>query len=343
MEHCSDRSGPKGRHPKGNEFLPELSSIILFFLFTVVIFQPIASGQNDASAPQILTIIPHDSNAFTQGLEIYDGRFYESTGLYGSSSVRIVNMSTGEIELQKNLEDSYFGEGLTINNDTIIQLTWKENVAFIYDIDTLELIDYLSYEGEGWGICKLPNSNNFLMTDGTGKLKHLSDNFSQQGELEIFLISNSVRESVDNLNELECTSNGIFVNVWYEDWIYFADYRGKVCRTIDFSSVREQYENESSGVMNGIAWDQNNGTYWITGKNWLNYYEVKINDNPCFVSGVPSSTPSLVSNNEAGGFGELAGLLGSLFFIILLHYPYSKKKSRDRQNEKPSSSRGDEK
>jgi len=346
MEHCSDRLGPKGRLSSVNQIRPNIASTLLFVMLLTVILQPLTSGQNDSSEPQILSIVPHDSNAFTQGLEIYEGKFYESTGLYGSSSVRIVDMSTGEIELQYNLSEDYFAEGLTIYNDTIIQLTWRENIGFIYDVETLDLIGNFTYEGEGWGICRSPNEDHFKISNGTEGIQYLSDNFSYDGELEIFLLSKGIRELVDNLNELECTSNGILANVWYEDWIHLIDSRGKVCRTIDFSSVREQYENESSGVMNGIAWDQNNGTYWVTGKNWLNYYEVKINDNPCFVSGIPSSAPSLVNNNEGNegfGFGGSTGFLGSLFFIILLHYPNSKKKSANRQNEKPSSMSSDEK
>ena len=122
--------------------------------------------------PEVVSIVPHDPTAFTQGLEIHDGKFYESTGLYGESSVRIVNMTTGEIELQRDLPDQYFGEGLTIWNDSVIQLTWREKTGFIYDIDTLEPIGNFSYDGEGWCICDSPYEG-LWFSDGSSELCRL--------------------------------------------------------------------------------------------------------------------------------------------------------------------------
>jgi len=311
--------------------------MMVFIMFSTIILQPVSSEQNNSSDLQVLSIVPHDSNAFTQGLEIYNGKFYESTGLYGSSSVRIVNMKTGEIETQYNLSDDYFGEGLTIYNDTIIQLTWRENIAFIYDIDTLELVDNFTYEGEGWGICKSRQGDYFKISDGTEIIQYFSNDFSPYFSQDIYLNSSGITNPVTDLNELECTDNAIIANVWYEDSIYFIDYsNGKVCQSIDLSPIREQYENENSGVLNGIAWDQNNGTYWITGKNWQNYYEIEIDDSSCQTSepvvgtGEEGTTSTRIMQNSVLGGTAL------IILIILINWLSKNKKSDDRQNEKPS-------
>jgi len=310
--------------------------MVVFIMFSIIILQPVNSQQNNSSDLQVLSIVPHDSNAFTQGLEIYNGKFYESTGLYGSSSVRIVNMKTGVIESQYNLSDDYFGEGLTIYNDTIIQLTWRENIAFIYDADTLELVGNFTYEGEGWGICKSLQGDYFRISDGTEIIQYFSNDFSPNFNQDIYLNSSGVMKSVTNLNELECTDNAIIANVWHEDSIYLIDYsNGKVCRSVDISSIREQYENENSGVLNGIAWDQNNGTYWITGKNWQNYYEIEIDDSSC-----QTSEPVVETGDEGrqllqGNEELLLVVTAILILTILIDWLSQNKKSDDRQNEKP--------
>ena len=154
MEHRSDAYGPKGRISQPREKYEIRTTIVVIFCIISSIFYPLSRvtsetpevWQLEVIEPELISQVPHDNFAFTQGLEIHGGKFYESTGLYGQSSVRIVNMSTGQIEAQYNLSDDYFAEGLTIWNNSIIQLTWKENIGFIYDLQTLQQIGNFSYQ-----------------------------------------------------------------------------------------------------------------------------------------------------------------------------------------------------
>ena len=284
MEHRSDALGPKGRaFSNRREHGTRTSILVLFCIFSSV-FSPVLSAVSQTSEvwqvvvvePELISQVPHDDSAFTQGLEIHSGKFYESTGLYGESSVRIVNMETGQIETQYNLSDVYFAEGLTIWNNSIIQLTWKENIGFIYDADSLQQIGNFSYQGEGWGICNFDKSGLWL-SDGSGQLKYSNNStISFANSLEV-LVGGGPSE---RWNELECidTNEHILANKWFDDSIYLIQTsNGYVCQKVDFSSIREEFEPESSGVLNGIAQDPETGNYWVTGKNWSNYYEVKIN------------------------------------------------------------------
>ena len=178
MEHRSDAPGPKGRVSKPapvtsnstrsrttillsnhqREMVANLGSrrislALAALMMTGALIAPALADEPVRGAevivPEVVSIVPHDPTAFTQGLEIHNGKFYESTGLYGESSVRIVNMTTGEVELQRDLPDEYFGEGLTIWNDSVVQLTWRENTGFIYDLETLEPRGEFTYIGEG--------------------------------------------------------------------------------------------------------------------------------------------------------------------------------------------------
>jgi len=285
MEHRSDASGPKGRLPNASK--PE-RRIPALLLATIVLtaLSPLLSNAGGESpeqgesgwqvnviGPELVSIVPHDPTAFTQGLEIHNGKFYESTGLYGESSVRIVNMSTGEIEVQHNLSNEYFGEGLTIWNGSVIQLTWRENTGFIYELETLEPIGNFSYSGEGWGVCS--DGDEIWMSDGGSTIKRLSEDFSTvEEELQVLVEG----LALDRWNELECAGSVIAANRWYDDSIYLIDHhhQGRVCEKVDFTAIREQFETEDSGVLNGIAYDEDSETWWVTGKNWSNYYEVVI-------------------------------------------------------------------
>ena len=122
--------------------------------------------------PEVIQVIPHNSSAFTQGLIFHNGKIYESTGLYGESSLRIINTSTGLVEKMIQLSDDYFAEGLTIVNNTLVQLTWKENIGFLYNSSSLELLGNFTYEGEGWGLCN--NQNNLWFSDGSYQLSKIS-------------------------------------------------------------------------------------------------------------------------------------------------------------------------
>ena len=350
MEHRSDARGPKGRFFCLREKYEIRTSILAILCVVSSIFYPLSSVISETPEvwqvvviePELISQVPHDDSAFTQGLEIHDGKFYESTGLYGESSIRIVNISTGQIETQYNLSDDYFAEGLTIWNNSIIQLTWKENIAFIYDLDSLQQIGSFSYQGEGWGICNSDETGLWL-SDGSGHLKNSNNStISFSNSLQVLLGGGPS----ERWNELECIDNNeyILANKWFDDSIYLIQTsNGYVCQRVDFSSIREQFESESSGVLNGIAQDPETGNYWITGKNWSNYYEVKIEFSNLSVNCQNNSsiTPSddCIDCEGGGQFGafDLSIVLISIPLLWLIYTSISK-----RQTEKPPVIRKDE-
>ena len=226
MEHRSDARGPKGRIFYLREKYEIRTSILALLCVVSSIFYPLSSVISETPElwqvvviePELISQVPHDDSAFTQGLEIHDGKFYESTGLYGESSIRIVNMSTGQIDTQYNLSDDYFAEGLTIWNNSIIQLTWKENIAFIYDLDSLQQISSISYQGEGWGICN-SDENGLWLSDGSGHLRNSNNStISFNNSLEVLLGGGPS----ERWNELECIDNNeyILANKWFDDSLY---------------------------------------------------------------------------------------------------------------------------
>ncbi len=248
-----------------------LSKVIYSIIFTSII---IISNSNiisavDASslAPRIVEISDHDPNAFTQGLEIIDGKLFESTGLYGFSSLREVNISSGEIIRQISFEDDIFAEGITALNNSIVMLTWKENVALIIDIDTFEIIGNYTYSGEGWGLCN--NGNSFVMSNGSSELAFRSfENF----DLMSSLIVREGNHPISNINELECVGDSVFANVWGEDRIIKINMSsGLVEMSIHFDSI-EFIQNNSNSILNGIAYSVTEDAFWITGKNWEKMY-----------------------------------------------------------------------
>lgn len=355
MEHRSDASGPKGRLPSASKPARRIPMILVatIVLTALTLLLSNAGGESPEQGesgwqvkviePELVSIVPHDPTAFSQGLEIHNGKFYESTGLYGESSVRIVNMSTGEIEVQHDLSDEYFGEGLTIWNDSVIQLTWRENTGFIYDLETLEPIGNFTYSGEGWGLCA--RDDEIWMSDGSSSIMRMSEDFSTvEEEMEIRVHG----LSLDRWNELECRGF-IFANRWYDDSMYaIVPYHkngiGPVCEKVDFSAIRDEFESEDSGVLNGIAYDNESRTWWVTGKNWSNYYEVKIG----FRGGIFDYNCEAISNpvipRLPGLYGWLDQYIPMWFVSTVLVYsaillvlisPFAFYRRWKRQTEKP--------
>ena len=221
----------------------------------------------------VLEAFHHDPEAFTQGLELHDGVFYESTGLYGESTVRIVEQETGEVLQSVRLDDRYFGEGLTVVDGRVIQLTWKEETAFIWDARTLESLGTYTYEGEGWGLCAF--EDRFVMSNGSSVLTFRDlHTFEPIGAVEVILVD----EVVEDLNELECVGNLVYANVWYSDEIMvISPETGRVQARIDASSLRERISSvESAEVLNGIAYDPERQVFYLTGKKWSEIFEVRI-------------------------------------------------------------------
>ena len=157
---------------------------------------------------------PHDANAFTEGLVYYDGFLYESSGLYGNSSLRRVDLDTGQVLQIYNLSSRYFGEGITIFDDAIIQLTWQNNVGFVYGLNSFGLLQNFSYPDEGWGLTN--NGSQLIMSDGTSNLYFLNpQTFQRNGEVTV----HDGTTPVEDLNSLAYINGSVFANVWPTDRI----------------------------------------------------------------------------------------------------------------------------
>lgn len=221
----------------------------------------------------ITNIYPHDKDAFTQGLVFEDGVLYEGTGLRGQSSLRKVQLETGEIDQIHKLSSKYFGEGITIYEDKIIQLTWQSNVGFVYDKSNFELLQEFSYPTEGWGITH--DGEQLIMSDGSHRLYFLNPvTFERVGSINV--TENSTPVSL--LNELEYINGEIYANIWYNDSIIKIDPEtGNVTGRIDLSGLLnpEDY-NHTVNVLNGIAYDAENKRLFVTGKQWPKLFEIEL-------------------------------------------------------------------
>jgi len=212
----------------------------------------------------------HDQSAFTQGLEMHNGFLYESTGLYGQSSLRQVDPESGEVLRIKILNESYFGEGMTVVNDAIFMLTWKQETVLIFDLESFELVANLSYSGEGWGLCY--DGDYLVMSNGTSDLTFRDP--SDFSVISTITVSDGVAE-VDMLNELECVGEVIYANVWGSNLIVAIDKSsGDVLYTIDASSLSNGESEDSNAVLNGIAHVPDSDAFLLTGKNWSSMHLV---------------------------------------------------------------------
>jgi len=218
----------------------------------------------------ILNTYPHDKTAFTQGLAFQDGVLYEGTGLYGSSSLRRVDLQTGTVIQNISLNASFFGEGITVFEDKIIQLTWKSKIGFVYNKTTFELLQTFNYSTQGWGITH--NGSFLIMSDGTANLYFIEpDTFETVGQVEVF-----DNEPVTALNELEYINGYVYANVWTEDKIVIINPEtGQVTGWIDLKGINDAEKTDIDAVLNGIAYDQNNDRLFVTGKMWSKLFEIK--------------------------------------------------------------------
>jgi glutamine cyclotransferase len=213
----------------------------------------------------------HDTQAFTQGLVYYRGFLYESTGRYGVSSVRKLKLDTAQIVAQRRLPARYFGEGLTVAGDRLVQLTWRERTGFVYDPESLELLETFHYPTEGWGLAY--DGAWLYMSDGSATIYRLDpETFGIVAKLEIRDAEGPVRR----LNELEFTGGFLYANVWQEDRIAKIDPAGgRVVAWIDLGGLREDGAS-GAGVLNGIAVDPSSGRLLITGKLWPKLFAIDI-------------------------------------------------------------------
>ena len=227
---------------------------------------------------EVIETIPHDTGAFTQGLEISDGRLFESTGLVGRSSIRELDLETGETIRNTAIPD-VFGEGLTIVGNTAIQLTWQDEIAFRYDLDTFQLIESHEYEGQGWGLCLASEgSGNLIMSDGSSQLEFRDpDTFESLGLVDV----NFDGRPIENLNELECIGDTVWANIWLSSLVVEIDPdSGNVLTVLDIDELRPESTRGNSGaVWNGLAYDPADGTLLVTGKLWPTIFRLELSTN----------------------------------------------------------------
>jgi glutaminyl-peptide cyclotransferase len=221
---------------------------------------------------QVVRAYPHDPTAFTQGLQFVDGTLYEGTGLNGRSSIRKVKLETGEVLEKRDVPSQYFGEGITIWQSDLIELTWQSEVAFVYDKNTLQQKRTFKYLGEGWGLTH--DGTNLIMSDGSDRLRLLDPaTFAERRRIAV----TAAGRPLARLNELEYVKGEIFANVWTTDTVArIAPDSGHVTGYIDFSGLLTPAERARTDVLNGIAYDAEHDRLFITGKLWPKVFEVKI-------------------------------------------------------------------
>ncbi|MFW6226926.1 MAG: glutaminyl-peptide cyclotransferase [Bacteroidota bacterium] len=225
---------------------------------------------------RLVNTFPHDEKAFIQGLIYDDGFLYESTGQYGKSSLRKIKPETGEIISILDIGSEFFGEGIAIYNDKIFQLTWKEQVGFIYDKTTFTQLQKIYYDTkEGWGLTF--DGDQFILSDGTARLYFLEPEYFTQTD-QIVVYDN--KGMVTYLNELEYIHDMVFANIWGEDFIVVIDpATGKVLAKLNLSNlVPKNLRRNKDNVLNGIAYNAETGHLFVTGKYWPVLYEIDITD-----------------------------------------------------------------
>ncbi|MFK8003490.1 MAG: glutaminyl-peptide cyclotransferase [Polyangiales bacterium] len=241
----------------------------------VEVVEPAAEPELIVTVPESLQVrvqsrYPHDRQAFTQGLLWHEGKIYESTGRYGHSTLRRVDLATGRVEQEVALDDGYFAEGLARVGERLFQLTWQSHKAFVYDLDTFERVAEFDYETEGWGLCY--NGTDLVMSDGSSTLffRDPSD-FSVRREVNVMKAGRPLR----NLNELECVDGDVYANVWQRDEIVRIDpSSGTVEASIRASGLLDRDERRGTDVLNGIAYLPDSRRFLITGKMWPVAFEV---------------------------------------------------------------------
>lgn len=260
--------------------------------------------------PEVIATYPHDPAAYTQGLLFHDGLLYESTGLYGFSTLRQVNLQTGEVLNHITLPDYLFAEGLALVDDRLVQITWREGVALTYDFaafanDTISTVGLTLYETEGWGLCY--DGEAIYMTDGSDTLYRRDPNtFEITGEVQVTMDG----QPLANLNELECVGDTVYANVWQTDTIVLIDKAtGVVSARVEAAGLLTPEDMETLGqptevkrsliydsqsqtfvvrremrgggaVLNGIAYNPDTDTFYMTGKLWPKLFEVRFVPQP---------------------------------------------------------------
>lgn len=226
---------------------------------------------------QVVNTYPHDPESFTQGLVFSDGIFYESAGLNqdygGHSSLRRVEITTGNVLQKVGVPEPYFAEGLTLFQGQLFQLTWKEGIGLIYDPKTFKSQGQFKYKGEGWGLTN--DGKSIIMSDGSNELRFIDPkDFTEQRRIKVSYKGRPMQK----LNELEYVKGEIYANIWQEDVILKIDPKdGKVTGVVDMSGILKPEDRApESDVLNGIAYDPGADKLYVTGKKWPKLFEIKL-------------------------------------------------------------------
>lgn len=250
---------------------------LFFFCVSLVCCSFPLSADVEQLIHRVVAKLPHDLTSYTQGLAIEEDQLYESTGLYGHSSLRHLDVSTGQVKQKLDLSPDVFGEGLAVSPHLIFQLTWREQKAFVYDRLTFEVLKILPYSGDGWGLCR--DGQTLWMSNGTHRLV--------QRDMETFAVLKNLYvhhdfQLISSLNALECVGDHLYANVFGKEWIVRIDKStGSVTGIIDGSKLLTAQEKAALNfgeVFNGIAFRPATGTFFLTGKNWPWIFEVEISD-----------------------------------------------------------------
>ena len=222
---------------------------------------------------EVVNVYPHDPSAFTQGLIFRDGKLLESTGQEGESTLRSVDLESGQVLRKVDVADQYFAEGMTVLNGKVYQLTWQHQIGFIYDYQTFQLVGQFSYEGQGWGLTN--DGQSLILSDGSNRLRFI-DPSNFRVTRTIVVTDNGT--AVNKLNELEFIQGEIYANIWHDNRIVTINPQsGSVTAWIDCSGLLKQSEApDQEAVLNGIALDESSGRLFVTGKLWPKLFEIKI-------------------------------------------------------------------
>lgn len=224
---------------------------------------------------KVIHTYPHDRDAFTQGLLYDNGEFFEGTGQESGSTLREVELETGKVKKQHNLEESLFGEGIALYRDRLYQVTWKNKVGFVYNKSDFKLINKIYYPTEGWGMTTMDDK--IIMSDGSNVLYFYEpDMFTVISKIEVY--DNDKKR--DSLNELEYINGEIWANIWINDHIARIDPKtGKVLGYIDLKGILPASDRDAeTDVLNGIAYDQKGNRIFVTGKKWPKLFEIKVTE-----------------------------------------------------------------
>ncbi|WP_430522600.1 glutaminyl-peptide cyclotransferase [Mycolicibacterium poriferae] len=248
-----------------------MSAAVLAVLAGVLV-APAAQGEPVATTqPEVLAEIPHDPDAFTQGLELADSVLYEGTGLAGQSQLRTLDPVTGQVDRAEPIPGDYFGEGITVVGDRIWQLTYQDGVAVQWDRATMTPVREVPLAGEGWGLCY--DGQRLVRSDGTDRLRfHDPGDMGELGGVDV------TRDGapVTGLNELECVEGRVWANVWPTDTIVRIDPGdGAVDLVVDAAALRERGIPPSAQVLNGIA-HVGGDEFLVTGKDWPTMFRVRL-------------------------------------------------------------------